>query len=147
MGEYSQVFIKKADSSLKINLADCGMGLSQLLPLLVQGCVMDEGDTLIAQQPEIHLNPAQQDVLTDFLIELCSEGRRVIVETHSEHVLSRLRRRIAETSLSSQDVALYFSESDGGRSSVAVESRSMSGVKSLPPIGRGASSVSSWRTR
>jgi hypothetical protein len=119
LGEYFQVLVQKPGSEVQVNLADCGVGLSQLLPLLVQGCVMEHGDTLIAQQPEIHLNPAQQDVITDFLIELCVTGRRVIVETHSEHVLSRLRRRIAEgESLASEEVALYFSESAGDRSSL-----------------------------
>jgi hypothetical protein len=119
-GEYFQVLVKKPGSKININLLDCGVGLSQLLPLLVQGCVMDAGDTLIAQQPEIHLNPAQQDVMTDFLIDLCCRGRRVIVETHSEHVLVRLRRRIAEgETLSSEDVALYFSDSQEGRSDLS----------------------------
>lgn len=118
-GDYFQVFVKKDDSSVQVNLADCGVGLSQLLPLLVQGLVMRSGDTLIAQQPEIHLNPAQQDVMTDFLLELCDSGRRVIVETHSEHVLGRLRRRVAEAkSLSNSEVAIYFSDSVGGRSSL-----------------------------
>ena len=117
LGEYFQVFVQKPGSSVKVNLADCGVGLSQLLPVLVQGCVMRAGNTLIAQQPEIHLNPAQQDVITDFLIELCASGRRVIIETHSEHILSRLRRRIAEgDSLLNDDVGLYFSESIGDRS-------------------------------
>ncbi|SOX53699.1 DUF3696 domain-containing protein [Mycobacterium ahvazicum] len=118
-GEYFQVFVQKSGSSVKINLADCGVGLSQLLPLLVQGCVMKAGHTLIAQQPEIHLNPAQQDVITDFLVEICASGRRVIIETHSEHILTRLRRRIAEAqTLSNDKVALYFTESDGDRSSL-----------------------------
>lgn len=119
LGDYFQVHLRKSDSDVSINLADCGAGLSQLLPLLVQGCVMADGDTLIAQQPEIHLNPGQQDVMTDFLIELCQAGKRVIIETHSEHVLGRLRRRIAEgATLESNDVALYFSESSGNRSSL-----------------------------
>lgn len=108
-GDFYRVFVCQEDSDLEVNLADCGMGLSQLLPLLVQGCVLPVGGTLIAQQPEIHLNPAQQDVMTDFLISLCESGRRVIVETHSEHILGRLRRRIAEgESIESDEVAIYF---------------------------------------
>ncbi|SIK10465.1 Uncharacterized conserved protein [Mycobacteroides abscessus subsp. abscessus] len=117
--EFFQVMVKKVDCDVKINLADCGAGLSQLLPLLVQGCVMKKGDTLIAQQPEIHLNPAQQDLITDFLVELCESGRRVIIETHSEHVLGRLRRRIAEgETIGSDDVGVYFCESKKGRSTL-----------------------------
>lgn len=119
LGDYFRVLVTKPGSSIQVNLADCGVGLSQLLPLLVQGCVMGPGDTLIAQQPEIHLNPAQQDVLTDFLVSLAQSGRRVVIETHSEHVLGRLRRRVAEgETLPAADVALYFCESDDGRSSI-----------------------------
>jgi predicted ATPase len=89
------------------------------LPLIVQGCVMPPGGTLIAQQPEIHLNPAQQDIMTDFLIEVCRSGRRVIIETHSEHILGRLRRRIAEgETVSSDQIAIYYSDSDGSRSNI-----------------------------
>lgn len=118
-GEYFQVAVKKPKSKVEVNLADCGAGLSQLLPLLVQGCVMNDGDTLIAQQPEIHLNPAQQDVVTDFMIDLVTSGKRVIIETHSEHVLGRLRRRIAEgDTIANSDVALYFSEGEMDRSTL-----------------------------
>lgn len=119
LGDYFQVFVKKLGSNVAVNLADCGAGLSQLLPLLVQGCVMNPGETLIAQQPEIHLNPAQQDLITDFLVNLVTSGRRVIIETHSEHVLGRLRRRIAEgDTIANSDVALYFSESIENRSTL-----------------------------
>lgn len=119
LGDYFQVFVRKPGSNVEVNLADCGAGLSQLLPLLVQGCVMDRGDTLIAQQPEIHLNPAQQDLITDFLVDLVATGRRVIIETHSEHVLGRLRRRIAEgQNIANNDVALYFSEGLNDRSTL-----------------------------
>lgn len=114
-GDYFQASVTKPGTDLSVNIADCGVGLSQLLPLLVQGCIMVPGETLIAQQPEIHLNPAQQDILTDFLIELAHTGRRVIIETHSEHVLGRLRRRVAEgETLESDKVAIYYCENEAG---------------------------------
>ena len=118
-GDYYQVFVTDAASGMRVNIADCGMGLSQLLPLLVQGCVLEKGATLIAQQPEIHLNPAQQDIMTDFFVDLCQSGRRVVIETHSEHMLGRLRRRLAEgETLDNDDVAVYYSESQGNRSTL-----------------------------
>lgn len=97
-------------SGLVVNLADTGVGLSQVIPLLVQGAVSEPGSMVISQQPEIHLNPAQQSIVTDFLIDRATSGVRVLIETHSEHMLMRLRRRIAEGDLSPDDVAVYYVE-------------------------------------
>lgn len=90
--DYFQMFIEQPDG-VSVNVAHSGVGLSQLLPLLVQGIATAKDGTLIAQQPEIHLNPAQQGIMADFLIDLAKAERRVLVESHSEHVLLRLRRR------------------------------------------------------
>ncbi|MCW2754590.1 MAG: hypothetical protein JWQ32_2001 [Marmoricola sp.] len=113
--DYFQMFVRMADD-LRINVAHSGVGLSQLLPLLVQGITARPGSMLIAQQPEIHLNPAQQSLMTDFLVELAASNRRVLVESHSEHVLLRLRRRIAEGAIPASDVAVYYFDADNGRS-------------------------------
>ena len=116
--EYFQVFLESGNRQ-RVNIADCGVGISQLLPILVQGYTAPRSATFVSQQPEIHLNPAQQSVIADFLIEATREGsRRVIVETHSEHVLLRVRRRIAEGVVDARDVAVYYFESQGGRTSV-----------------------------
>lgn len=116
-GEYFRSFATRDGSSVRVNIADCGMGLAQLLPILVQGLSTDPGGTLVVQQPEIHLNPAQQDVMTDFLVHLSVSGRRIILETHSEHVLTRLRRRMAESDdIGSRSLALYFCDSENDRS-------------------------------
>lgn len=112
--EYFQMFTEPPDG-VSVNVAYSGVGLSQLLPILVQGNTTPEGGTLIAQQPEIHLNPAQQGIMADFLIELAKNNRRVLVESHSEHVLLRLRRRIAEGEIAAADVAVYYFDAANGR--------------------------------
>ncbi|MFE2925351.1 AAA family ATPase [Streptomyces goshikiensis] len=115
--DFFQVYLcANGTSGLRVNLAHCGVGLSQLLPTLVQGATAPKGSTLISQQPEIHLNPAQQCHVTDFLIDTAIANRRVIVETHSEHILLRLRRRIAEGKIPSSDVAVYYCDARDGRS-------------------------------
>ncbi|WJY32806.1 DUF3696 domain-containing protein [Streptomyces sp. P9-2B-1] len=114
--EFFQVNLyQEGRGGIEVNLAHCGIGLSQLLPMLVQGAITPTGGTLISQQPEIHLNPAQQCKVADFLIETATQGKRVIVETHSEHVLLRIRRRIAEGKIDSGDVAVYFFNKEDGR--------------------------------
>ncbi|MGD9702504.1 MAG: DUF3696 domain-containing protein [Acidimicrobiia bacterium] len=115
--DFFQVFLRtQGQHGLKVNIAHCGVGLSQLLPILVQGFTAPEDTTFIVQQPEIHLNPAQQALVTDFLIDSTTDnGRRIVVETHSEHILLRLRRRLAEGQITSDEVAVYFCDNVNGQ--------------------------------
>lgn len=96
-----------------INISDTGFGLSQILPLITQGLWMGKGGILIAEQPEIHLNPKLQSKLADFFVHLVDSEKRVILETHSEHLLLRLRTLVAEKEISPSDIALYFLEREG----------------------------------
>ena len=93
-----------------VDFADTGFGLSQILPLIVQGFHGGRADTMIVEQPEIHLNPKLQCVLADFFAALVSLEKAVIVETHSEHLIMRIRSLIAAGSIKPTDVALYFVE-------------------------------------
>ena len=79
-----------------VTIADVGFGVSQLLPILVLGLRAQMSSILLLEQPEIHLHPKLQANLADFLLTLAIQGVRVIVETHSDHFINRLRRRIAE---------------------------------------------------
>jgi hypothetical protein len=88
--------IAGAGRGTKANLADVGFGISQILPVLVQGLLMREGGLYLVQQPEIHLHPDAQAGLADFFIFLASHGINTVVETHSEYLLLRIRRRLAE---------------------------------------------------
>lgn len=83
-------------NNLKINIKHVGFGVSQLLPIVVEGLIMSKNGTLIIEQPEIHLHPKLQSKLYDFLYSLTKQGKKVIVETHSSHFITRMRRRIAE---------------------------------------------------
>jgi predicted ATPase len=91
-----EVDIKGARQGTKANLTDVGFGISQVLPVLVQGLLMRRGGIYLVQQPEIHLHPDAQAALADFFIFLASQGVTTVVETHSEYLLLRLRRRLAE---------------------------------------------------
>lgn len=78
------------------NIADVGFGVSQVLPVVVQGLLTPVGGTFLVQQPELHLHPDAQAALADFFLYLVSKGVNVVAETHSEYLLLRLRRRLAE---------------------------------------------------
>ena len=79
-----------------LDMKAVGVGVSQLVPVLVMGLHATPGTVLIIEQPELHLHPAMQQTLADFLLACVRSGRQVIVETHSDHLVTRLRRRIAE---------------------------------------------------
>lgn len=97
-------------------LTDVGFGVSQVLPIVTLLLYVPEGSTVILEQPEIHLHPLAQAGLADVLLNVAqNRGLQVIVESHSEHLLLRLQRRVAEGDVSNEDVKLYFCDaSDGG---------------------------------
>lgn len=102
----------------EVNLADTGFGLSQVLPLVVQGLHAAKESLIIAEQPEIHLNPRLQVLLADLFQHVAADGRAVLVETHSEHMLLSIRRLVAEGRVKSDDVSVLYVEKDGARSTV-----------------------------
>ena len=55
-----------------------------------------EGETIILEQPEIHLHPSLQSKLADFFICMAKSGKKLVIETHSEHLINRLCLRIAQ---------------------------------------------------
>ena len=92
------------------------------------------GSLVILEHPELHLHPSAQSELADLLIEVASAGEiQILVESHSEHLLARIQRRIAESSrgngsLAPEDVRLYFCEQREGRSTLTELVMQESGV-------------------
>ncbi len=114
-----QVRVQKSPSSAKVLITDVGFGVSQILPVLVLCYYVPEGSIILLEQPEIHLHPSVQSGLADVLIDAArTRNVQIILESHSEHLLRRLQRRIAEESLKPQDTALYFCEIEKGESSL-----------------------------
>ncbi|MBI1832856.1 MAG: DUF3696 domain-containing protein, partial [Planctomycetes bacterium] len=102
-----------------INIAGMGEGVSQILPIIACTLFGARDDCLLVEQPEIHLHPALQAELGDLFIDVSQNGhRQILVETHSEHLVLRIRRRIAEGKLSPDQVAILFVEKQGGESTV-----------------------------
>ena len=107
-GGHFRILIVDMHTGVTVNLLDAGVGTSQLLPILIQGLIAPAGATFLLEQPEIHLHPKAQADLADFFIEVTKRSVGVIVETHSEHLINRLQRRIAEEILDPKSVALYY---------------------------------------
>lgn len=81
---------------LSVTLADVGLGYNQVLPVIVQGLLTPPGGLVIFEQPEIHLHPDVQARLIPFFVGLVRAGRRVLVESHSSHMIEHLCLAIAQ---------------------------------------------------
>jgi predicted ATPase len=102
-----------------LDLTSVGVGVSQALPVVVLGLISHPGSLLLFEQPELHLHPDIQAALGDFFLALARSGRQLIVETHSEYLVNRLRRRSAEGAEDVEElVRLFFFERKGDKSAV-----------------------------
>lgn len=129
------VSVRMTDPTLKVesSLADVGFGASQVLPVIVQGLCARRGTLLLVEQPEIHLHPSAQAEIGDFLIQTSRQGKSWLIETHSEHLLLRILRRIAERRIKRDNVAIYFVERARGKSSIrALEIDDYGGIAEWP---------------
>lgn len=97
------------------NLVDVGYGISQVLPILVDALMADRGNLYLLQQPEVHLHPRAQAELGSFLAELvATQAKRVVVETHSDHLIDRLRMDVRDKkSIKPSDISVLFFERQG----------------------------------
>lgn len=98
--------------NMPLDLTSVGVGVSQVLPTLVLALLAPPDSTLIFEQPELHLHPKVQSVLGDFFLGIVFTGKQCIVETHSEHLINRLRLRIVESERNDilQQIRIYFVE-------------------------------------
>lgn len=93
-------------------LANVGFGASQILPVLGLCLSSSPGDLILLEQPELHLNPGMQQKLADFLLLMSKTGRQIIVETHSEYLITRLRRNAASDPDDHKYFTIIFVERD-----------------------------------
>lgn len=100
------------------DLTHVGVGVSQVLPILVMSFLAQEGDVIILEQPELHLHPKVQTRLADFFVSMNALKKQCILETHSEYLINRLRYLVAisDTSNISGNTMIYFVEKEKGHS-------------------------------
>jgi predicted ATPase len=97
-----------ADTTDTVNIADVGLGVSQILPVIVALLVAQPGQLVYIEQPEIHLHPRAQVALAEVFAEAASRGVRVVVETHSELFLMGIQALVAEDKLDPNAVKLHW---------------------------------------
>ena len=102
---------------LHLDITDVGFGISQVLPVIAQGIFSQNKTMTIIEQPEVHLHPKMQADLADLFIDIALprgknkeriHQKTLLIETHSEYILRRIRRRIAEGVIKNNDVGIYY---------------------------------------
>lgn len=103
LSSISDIVLQDTIKSIDVAPADVGVGISQMIPVVV-GCLRDQGGILAIEQPELHIHPAIQVGIGDLFIHAIQSGensfgsgKTLLVETHSEHIMLRLLRRVRET--------------------------------------------------
>lgn len=120
-GDLFKILVMDMDTKAQNNLIDVGHGLSQLIPIVVQTFMKSDRyrshreryieKLNIIEQPELHLHPAAQASLASLFTEAIKNSNDCfLIETHSEHLLLRLRRYIVEEFITPDDLAIYYTE-------------------------------------
>lgn len=113
----NRLIVYDSYTKIPVNISDIGFGASQVLPFIVEGFHSPKNSIIISEQPEIHLHPKVQAELADLMLDIIRRGKFLIIETHSEHIILRLQRRIAEKSIDIDNSKLnifYFQETENG---------------------------------
>ena len=124
IGHSSRYKIEVLKDGITANLRDVGIGISQVLPVLILAYFAPEGSVIMLEEPEIHLHPLAQSVLAELFAETSKERNiQFIVETHSEHIFRRMQTLIAQQTLVSDvntepDVLMYFIERTGSQANL-----------------------------
>lgn len=103
-----QLQLRNHDADKWRRPANIGYGLSYAFPIIVAGLIVRPGQILVIDSPEAHLHPMGQSKMGSFLAMLAAAGVQVILETHSDHVLSGVRLAIQQGALKPNDAAVHF---------------------------------------
>ena len=96
------------------NLKDVGVGVSQVLPVIVAALFAEPGHIVIVEEPESHLHPLAQAELANLFATVSKQrGVQFIIETHSEHLFRRTQTLMARGDIQPADAAMYFVERTG----------------------------------
>jgi len=128
-----QVGIKSGDPVF--NLIDVGYGVSQVLPILVDILRRKSAfEFFLIQHPEVHLHPRAQAELGSFFAKQADSRRRLVIETHSDHLVDRVRMEVRNKVLRPEDVSLlYFERLKHGATIHNLELDSDGSITNPPP--------------
>jgi len=127
--------VKSPGVTKELDLTNVGVGVSQVLPTLVAALLAPSDAIVLLEQPELHLHPKVQSRLGDFVLCVSLTGRQCIVETHSEYLFNRVRRRIAEAegrTLLDKTSLFFVEKEDGGAKFIRIEPNEYGAIRDWP---------------
>lgn len=135
---FYEMRIHTVNSDVNSSLADVGFGISQILPVVTMLLFVPEGSIVLIEQPELHLHPSAQAALADLFLEVAEKRKlQLIIESHSEHLLTRFQRRIAEPQYefaTPQNVKAYFCKpGENGSTIEEVRVNRFGQIENYPP--------------
>lgn len=89
-----------------------GFGISYLLPIIVTGLLADKGSVVIVENPEAHLHPSGQSKIGCFLAQMANAGVKIIIETHSEHVVNGIRLYALKNNMLPDSICINYFTAD-----------------------------------
>ncbi|MFH1194331.1 MAG: DUF3696 domain-containing protein [bacterium] len=105
----AQLRLGNSSSKTDVLSTNYGFGISYSLPIIVTGLIAEKGSIFIVENPEAHMHPKGQSNIGYFLAKVAASGVKILIETHSEHVVNGIRRAIMEElGLKAADAAIYF---------------------------------------
>ena len=107
-----KIVVEELEYNMEFTLNQVGFGISQILPILTLVLSSSKGDVILIENPEIHLHPKLQADLVDLFIFALKKDRKIIIETHSEHIVNRARLRLKENNELINKVNIYFFEKE-----------------------------------
>lgn len=125
IGENYSLAVESHDGTLKIKIeedlqkqqrygiTEVGFGFSQIIPIIAMILLSEENDVLLIENPEVHLHPKLQANLADLFVFAIKYNRKLIIETHSEHIINRTRLLVKQDENQSKltdKINLYFFE-------------------------------------
>ena len=125
--------IRTSEATRFLRPIHCGFGITQVLPIVVAALSVPKSSLLLIENPEVHLHPAGQALMGQFMADVARSGIQVVVETHSDHVLNGIRRAVRAGRLPAEEVALHF-----------FRARSSGEPQALSPILDNSGNVDAW---
>lgn len=116
--------IELEKGNLKINISQTGMGISQVLPLIIRAFKPCKKEVLIIiEEPESHLHPYAHAQVAQLLFESfeSDKNKKYLIETHSQNFVLRMRRLVAEKKLKPEDLAIYYVDFDEEKNESSIE--------------------------
>jgi len=129
-----QIFVNNADLSNDNIATNVGFGISYVLPIVATCLIAKENGVIVIENPEAHLHAKAQSSMGFFLGKMAASGLRIVVETHSEHIVNGLRRAVVgRIGIKPDDVTIYFMDIlDGAVRNIEISMDSQGNLSSFP---------------